>query len=117
MPDEVEETGVDDATETMDVETTGVDTTNNSTTMDTGAEPGVGGRVHVLQPRRAPNYSRHMHGTSTSKKTGYTLEHLQKLEHVAMAQHAASEGVRNIIKLEHVALTQYSVKKVLKVFR
>ena len=28
MPDEVEETGVDDATETMEVETTELDTTN-----------------------------------------------------------------------------------------
>ena len=89
VPDEVEETGVDDATETMDVETTGVDTTNNSTTTDTGAEAGVGSRAHGLQPRRAPNYSRHMHGPSTSKKTGYTLAHLQQLEHVAMTQHAA----------------------------
>ena len=33
-----------------------------------------------------------------------------------MAQHAASEGVRNITKLEHMALTQYSVNKGLKVF-
>ena len=35
VQDEVEETGVDNATETMDVETTRVDTTNNSTTTDT----------------------------------------------------------------------------------
>ena len=33
-----------------------------------------------------------------------------------MAQHAMSEGVRNIMKLEHMALIQYSVKKVLMVF-
>ena len=116
MSDEVEETRVDDSTETMDVETTGVDTTDNSTTMDTGAEAGVGSRVHGLRPRQAPNYSRHMHDASTINKTGYTLSHLQKLEHVAMAQHAASEGVQNIMKLEHMALTQYSVKKGLKVF-
>ena len=106
MPGKVEETGVDDATEKMDVEKTGVDTTDNSTTMDTGAEAGVVIRVHGLQPRRAPNYSRHMHGAFNSKKTGYTLAHLQQLEHVAMAQHAASEGVCNIMNLEHMALTQ-----------
>ena len=69
-----------------------------------------------LRPRKAPNYSRHMHGPSTSKKTGYTLAHIQHLEHIAMAQYAASEGVRNLLKLEHTALTQYSVKKGLKVF-
>ena len=51
VPDEVEETGVDDSTETMDVEKTGVDTTDNSTTMDTGSEAGVVIRVHGLQPR------------------------------------------------------------------
>ena len=85
-------------------------------TSDTGAEAGVGSRAHGLRPRRAPNYSRHMHGPSTSKKTGYTLAHLQQLEHVVMAQHAASEGVRNLLKLEHIALTQYSVKKGLKVY-
>ena len=107
---------MDDATETMDVETTGVDTTDNSTTMYTGAEAGVGSRVHGLRPRRAPNYNRHMHGASTRKKTGYTLAHLQQLEDVATAQNAASEGVRNIMKLEDMALIQYSVKKGLKVF-
>ena len=116
VPDKVEETGVEDATETMDVETTGVDATNNSTTMDTSDEAGVGSSIHGLRPRRATNYSRHMHGASTSKKTGYTLAHLQKFENVAMAQHAASEGVRNIMKLEHMALTKYSVKKGIKVF-
>ena len=79
MPDEVEETGVDDATETMDVETTGVDTTNNSKTTDTGAEAGVGSRAHRLRPSRASNYSTHMHVPSTRKKTGYTLAHLQQL--------------------------------------
>ena len=84
--------------------------------MDTGAEAGVVIRVHRLQPRLAPNYSRHMHGAFNIKKTGYTLAHLQQLEHVAMAQHAASEGVRNIMKLEQMALTQYSVKKGIKVF-
>ena len=115
VPDENEETGVDDDTETMDVETTGVDITNNSTTMDTGAKAGVGSWVHILRPRRAPNYSRHMHGTSPSKKTGYNLEHLQQLEYVAMSQNAASEVVRNIMKLEYMSLTQYSVKKSLKV--
>ena len=107
---------MDDATETMDIETTGVDNTNISTTTDTGAKAGVGSRDHGLQPRRPPNYSRHMHGPSTSNNTGYTLAHLQQLEHVAMAQHAASEGVRNILKLEHMDLTKYSVKKGLKVF-
>ena len=116
VPDKVEETGVDDATETMNVETTGVDTTDNITTTDTGAVAGVGSKVHGLQPRRAHNYSRHMHGLSTSKKTGYTLAHLQQLEHVAMAQHATSEGVLKLLKLEHMSLTQYSVKKGLKVF-
>ena len=52
VPDEVEETGVDDATETMDVETTGVDTTDNSTTMDTGAEAGVDSRFHRMVGRK-----------------------------------------------------------------
>ena len=84
--------------------------------MDTSDEAGVGSSIHGLRPRRAPTYSRHIHGASTSKKTGYTLAQLQQLEHVAMAQHAASEGVRNIMKLEHMALTQYSGKKGLKVF-
>ena len=93
----------------MDVETTGVDTTNNSTTMDTGAEAGVGGTFHGLRQRRSPNYSSHMHGASTSKKTGYTLVHLQQLEHVAMEQHAASEGVRNIMNLEHMSVSKDDV--------
>ena len=106
MPGKVEETGVDDATEKMDVETTGVDTTDNSTTMDTGAKSGVGSRVYGLQPRQAPNYIRHMHDLSNNKNTGYTLAHLQQFEHVAMAQQAASEVVRNLLKLEHMALTQ-----------
>ena len=60
----VEETGVDD-------------TTDNITTMDTGDEAVVGSRVHGLRPRQATNYSRHTHGLSTSKKTGYTLTHMQ----------------------------------------
>ena len=67
---EVEETGVDDATETMDVETTGMDTTNNSTPIYTGVESVVGSKVQGLQPRREPNYNRHTHGAYTSKKTG-----------------------------------------------
>ena len=90
----------------MDVETTGVDITDNRATTDTGAEAGVVSRVHGLRPRQAHNYSRHMHGPSTRKKNGYNLAHLQQLEHVAMAQHAASEGVCNLLKLEHMALTQ-----------
>ena len=69
-----------------------------------------------MQPIRSPKYSRHLHGPSTSKNTRYTLAHLQQLEHVAMIQHAASEGVRNLLKLEHMALTQKSVKKVLELF-
>ena len=54
MQDEVEETGVGDSTETMNVETTGVDTTNNSTTAHTDAKAGVGSRAHRMRPRRVP---------------------------------------------------------------